>query len=109
MSKIRVYKLAKEINMSNKSLVEKLKDMGIVVKNHMSSISEEDYKKIMSELNKKVTISTKAVSDKVVTKKVEVKSEEKTEEKTVEKEEGLVEEINNEEGLKTNKKRHKQI
>ena len=38
MAKIRVYELAKQLNMTNKVLLEKLKEMDIAVKSHMSAI-----------------------------------------------------------------------
>lgn len=41
MAKIRVYELARELNMSNKQLVEKLKAGGMSLKNHMSTLDEE--------------------------------------------------------------------
>ena len=43
MSKIRVYELAKELNISSKDLIELLMDeFNIEVKNHMSVIEDED-------------------------------------------------------------------
>ncbi|MBR1444422.1 MAG: translation initiation factor IF-2 N-terminal domain-containing protein, partial [Firmicutes bacterium] len=42
LAKIRVYELAKSLNIGNKELVSKLQELGINVKNHMSSISEEE-------------------------------------------------------------------
>jgi len=41
MAKIRVYELAKQLNMTNKVLIEKLKEMNISVKSHMSVVDEE--------------------------------------------------------------------
>lgn len=41
MAKIRIYELARELNMTNKLLLEKLKDMEIDVASHMSSIDSE--------------------------------------------------------------------
>ena len=43
MSKIRVYKLAKELNVSSKNLINLLmEEFGVEVKNHMSVIEDED-------------------------------------------------------------------
>lgn len=43
MSKLRVYELAKELNVSSKDLIEVLMDeFNVEVKNHMSVIEEED-------------------------------------------------------------------
>ncbi|MGE5838691.1 MAG: translation initiation factor IF-2, partial [Deltaproteobacteria bacterium] len=41
MAKVRVYELAKELNMDSKELVEKLKAGGIPVKNYMSTLDEQ--------------------------------------------------------------------
>lgn len=46
MSKIRVYELAKELDISSKELVDILLDLGVDVKNHMSTISEKDGKTV---------------------------------------------------------------
>ncbi|MBU2552713.1 MAG: translation initiation factor IF-2 N-terminal domain-containing protein, partial [Proteobacteria bacterium] len=40
MGKIRVYELAKQLDMANKDLVEKLNEMGYTVKSHSSTIDE---------------------------------------------------------------------
>jgi translation initiation factor IF-2 len=41
MSKIRVYELARELNLTNKVLMDKLQNMGISVGSHMSSLDDE--------------------------------------------------------------------
>ncbi|CDZ74955.1 Translation initiation factor IF-2 [Peptoniphilus sp. ING2-D1G] len=48
MSKIRVHALAKEIGISSKELIEKLKEMNIDVKNHMSNIENDDIDRVKS-------------------------------------------------------------
>ncbi|MEA3429438.1 MAG: translation initiation factor IF-2 [Thermodesulfobacteriota bacterium] len=50
MAKIRVYEFAKTLNMQNKILLEKLGDMGISVKSHMSSLDEETMARVKAEL-----------------------------------------------------------
>lgn len=42
MSKIRIYKLAKELGIGNKELLEELSGLGIEATNHMSSLSDEE-------------------------------------------------------------------
>ena len=43
LSKIRVYELAKELNVSSKNLINLLmEEFGVEVKNHMSVIEDED-------------------------------------------------------------------
>jgi translation initiation factor IF-2 len=41
MAKVRVYELAKELNLESKELVEKLKGGGLSIKNYMSTLDEE--------------------------------------------------------------------
>ena len=41
MGKVRVYELAKELEMKSKQLVEVLQDLGADVKNHMSTLEED--------------------------------------------------------------------
>jgi translation initiation factor IF-2 len=42
MAKLRVYELAKELDMPNKDLVDKIGSLGIQIKGHMSSLDEEE-------------------------------------------------------------------
>ena len=42
MSKVRVYELAKELNMNSGELVEKLKDAGLSINNYMSAVDSAD-------------------------------------------------------------------
>ncbi|MEY8762116.1 MULTISPECIES: translation initiation factor IF-2 [Clostridium] len=57
MSKIRIYELAKELNIPSKKLIELLQEeFGVKVKNHMSAIEEEDadlIKEFMEESEEK--------------------------------------------------------
>lgn len=64
MSKIRVHELAKELGISSKECIEKLQDLGLEVKNHMSSIEGADYD-LVNELLR--TAANVAVSEKEVT------------------------------------------
>ena len=41
MSKIRVYELARELSLTNKSLMDKLQNMGITAGSHMSTLEDE--------------------------------------------------------------------
>ena len=52
MSKFRIYEIAKELNVENKLIIEKLKEMNIEVTNHMSSITEEQSNKVKRALQK---------------------------------------------------------
>lgn len=50
MAKSRIYELAREFNMTNTVLLEKIKEMGISVKSHMSALDDETVAGIQSEL-----------------------------------------------------------
>jgi len=65
MATVRVHELAKEMNMSSKILLDKLKELGLNVKNHMSTIPSDEVNRIKSmvvALNK----NNKASNDKQV-------------------------------------------
>jgi len=50
MAKTRVYELAREFNMTNTVLIEKIKEMGISVKSHMSALDDETAAMVKAEL-----------------------------------------------------------
>ncbi|MEA3231489.1 MAG: translation initiation factor IF-2 N-terminal domain-containing protein, partial [Thermodesulfobacteriota bacterium] len=50
MAKIRVYELARDLNMNNKVLVDKLQAMDLPVKSHMSTLGTELIDKIKAEV-----------------------------------------------------------
>ena len=47
MAKVRVFELAKELNMPSKDLVALLNDLGVKAKNHMSAIDENAARYVM--------------------------------------------------------------
>lgn len=48
MAKKRIYEVAKEVGVDNKVVVQKAKDLGFDVKNHMSSIDDSQVAKLKS-------------------------------------------------------------
>jgi translation initiation factor IF-2 len=50
MARLRVYELARDLNMTNKVLLEKLDDLDISVKSHMSALDDDDIDKIKTSL-----------------------------------------------------------
>lgn len=48
MTRVRVYSLAKELNLETKELIDILTDLGVTVKNHMSTL-EDDIAKLVAE------------------------------------------------------------
>jgi translation initiation factor IF-2 len=79
----KVFELAKEMELNSLDLVEKIKDMGITVRNHMSSLSDEDVDKVLSlhaAPDEKVAVkkTKKKAAKKKTTKKVAKKTTKKT-------------------------------
>jgi translation initiation factor IF-2 len=50
MAKIRIYELARGLNMPNKELLEKIREMDIKVKSHMSSLDDETVARVKTNL-----------------------------------------------------------
>lgn len=86
---MRVHELAKELSVTSKKVIEILKDNGVVVKGHMSSVSSDAIavvKNILAKVTKEAPVK-KPVSDKVKEeKKVEKAAKEIPVEKPVSEE-----------------------
>ena len=65
----RVHKLAKELNITSKDLVERLKKLGLKVKGHMSAIDEETAQIMRHEIKDKAKKDKPAVKAKPAVKK----------------------------------------
>jgi translation initiation factor IF-2 len=50
MAKIRIYELARDLNMTNKMLLDKIRDLDISVKSHMSSLDDGIVSRIKADL-----------------------------------------------------------
>jgi len=61
LGKIKIYELAKELNLTSKEVMEKAKELSIEVKTHMSSIEESEAKKIKEQYSKKEVKKEKPV------------------------------------------------
>ena len=55
MAKIRIYELARELNMQNKALLQKLRSLNIPAKSHMSSLDDETATRVKAALFGKAT------------------------------------------------------
>ena len=53
MGKMKLYELAKEMDVSSKELLEQAKEMGINIKSHLSVISDEDVKNLKDKYQRK--------------------------------------------------------
>ena len=96
MGKIKIYEIAKKLNLTSKEVLEMAQKLNIDVKSHMSGVEEEEAKKIEAQLtnnsNEKTKASTKTTKKEEKSpviirreviieeenKKQEVKKEEKT-------------------------------
>lgn len=67
MSKIRVYNLAKMLEMSNTEMVDLLTEMGVSIKSHMSSIDEEVHQLVEEELKRRKEAEEKKAVDAITT------------------------------------------
>ncbi|WP_125604348.1 translation initiation factor IF-2 [Lapidilactobacillus bayanensis] len=67
MGKKRVYELAKELNIPSKDVLNKAKEAGYDVKNHMSTLDETQVTKLTSQLKQSVS-AAKSVATKPTTK-----------------------------------------
>jgi translation initiation factor IF-2 len=65
MTKLRVHELAKELNIDNKDLIDRIEKMGFQVKNHMSQLSDSAVLKIRQQFSE-----LKPVSEKVEEKRI---------------------------------------
>ena len=54
MGKIKIYEIAKKLNLASKDVIEMAQKMNIEVKSHLSAINEEEAKKLESKLSNKV-------------------------------------------------------
>lgn len=82
MSKIRVHALAKELGVSSKDLLEMLEVLEIQVKNHMSTLDDEEQEKIKNSLEPEKKNEDKIVKEEKHSNKKEeqqIKVEEKNE------------------------------
>ena len=59
MAKIRVYELAKSLNKDSKEIIEILKKNGVEVKNHMSSVTDEEAQKVKDRFSAKPAAAAK--------------------------------------------------
>jgi translation initiation factor IF-2 len=99
MSKIRVYKLAKELGVSSKELMHKLDELGVEVKSHMSTLDDETaeaIREIYSEEEEVVEVVSDEEKIEENTKEITSVEEQKEEEKA---ESEATEEIEEEESM----------
>jgi len=81
MSKIRIYQLAKQLNISSAEVIDILKTLGVAAKSHQSSIEDESAKLVQNIINDQK--NPKETPKPETVKEAEVPVEEKIEEPAV--------------------------
>lgn len=56
MAKIKIYEIAKELNVDNKSIIDAANKIGLAVKSHLSAIEEDEAKKIRDNFTPKAAV-----------------------------------------------------
>ncbi len=87
MAKIRVHELAKQLGKDSKDIIAILEKNGVEVKNHMSSITDEDAEKVKSSILGSAKAEVSKVKEAKPESKQDVKQEVKAEAKPEKKEE----------------------
>ncbi|MGE0086629.1 MAG: translation initiation factor IF-2 [Desulfococcaceae bacterium] len=64
MAKIRVYELAKELNLKNKALLDRLVEMKVSVSSHMTSLEDDVVEKIRADISAKKGETSKEAREK---------------------------------------------
>jgi len=85
MGKIRVYELARELNIKNKELLEKLSKMAIKVSSHMSSLDDEAVDRVKANLlgNKTDVVEVTRIKPTVIRRRKKIAPVETAPEKEV--------------------------
>ena len=85
MGKIKIYELAKELNLTSKEVIEKANKLGIEAKTHMSTVDETQAKKIKEQFVKKPAEKPAKKEEKkapvIIRREVIITEEEKKENK----------------------------
>ena len=75
LDKIKIYELAKKIDIASKDLVNKAKELGMEVSSHLSSISLEQAEKLEKSLKSGKTTSNKQAKEEKNKSKEETKKD----------------------------------
>ena len=84
MAKVRVYELAKELGTTSKKLIEIMEGMNIEVKNHMSTLENEEAQRVVAILTGKVESGERKKKEEAPPDKEDLKSTEGPTETVVE-------------------------
>ena len=78
MTRMRVHELAKELNLNNKDLIDRILKLGIQVKNHMSTLTESTVQKVRQQFaeSKSETVEEKRIGRAVIRRRKRLTEEE---------------------------------
>lgn len=96
MGKMKLYELAKEMDVSSKELLEQAKEMGINIKSHLSVISDEDVKNLKDKYQRKGASNTSKKEEKKP-KKESAQNSQKKDNPVIIRREVIIEEDGNKE------------
>ena len=96
MGKMKLYELAKEMDVSSKELLEQAKEMGINIKSHLSVISDEDVKNLKDKYQRKGSSNTSKKEEKKP-KKESTQNSQKKDNPVIIRREVIIEEDGNKE------------
>ena len=74
MSKTRIHELAKELNITTKELINSAHTLGYEVKNHMSTLEDQEIKQLKGKFVKRASEGTKPIESKSTAVKTEKES-----------------------------------
>ena len=81
MSKVRVYEVAKQLNISTKEIMDQLKEYGFEVHSHMSTLEDEEAQLIIGYYKELKNTDQKNVVEKKQPEEEKIKEVSPTEEK----------------------------
>ena len=92
MSKIKIHEIAKKMGVASKEVIAIANEIGINVTSHLSSVEEEQEKKILERFNKnKAPVNTKQGKEKA--KQDKPKEDKKTEKQLIIRTEFIINDI----------------
>ena len=96
LGKMKLYELAKEIDVPSKELLEQAKELGINIKSHLSAISDEDIKNLKDKYQRKGASNTSKKEEKKP-KKESMQNSQKKDNPVIIRREVIIEEDENKE------------
>ena len=64
LGKMKLYELAKNLNLTSKELLEKAREMGMNIKSHLSNLEEEDVEKLKKNVSSTNSTVNKKTEEK---------------------------------------------